>query len=91
MKKVKKIVKALGIAVLLIAMAYASNWDLPKQTWEEAHQEELKAYEETRGQTHRIEIDGDIYEGVYIDGMWYEPLEVYGGAIPEEYMEGGNQ
>ena len=76
----KRLLKGLGLAILLTSMAWASNWDLPKEThaaWEQEHQEEIERYEEARGKTHRIVIDDDVYEGAYIDGMWYEPAELY--------------
>ena len=72
--------RILGLTILLISMAWASNWDLPKEThadWEAEHQEEIQRYEEERGKTYQIIIDGEVYEGAYIDGMWYEPAELY--------------
>ena len=82
----KKLLKIIGITILFISMAYASNWDLPKED-NSAYLEALEKYEAERGRTYKIVIDGDVYEGAYIDGMWYEALEIYGGAIPEEFME----
>lgn len=86
-----KTIKRVAFILLLIAMAYASNWDLPKETresWKQEHKEELEAYEEAREIDTSIEINGEIYEGQYIDSMWYEALEFYGGAIPDELLEG---
>ena len=65
----KRVLRALGVIILLAAMAYASNWDLPKQShqdWEEEHWEELQRYEEERGKTYRIVIGDDVYEGAYL-------------------------
>lgn len=38
-------------------------------------------------ETPYVIINGEKYEGAFIDGMWYEPLEIYGGAIPDEFLE----
>ena len=83
----KKGVKIIGIILLLISMGWASNWDLPKEDRSAEYVEALERYEAERGRTYKVIIDGDVYEGAYIDGMWYEALEIYGGAIPEEFME----
>lgn len=85
-----KKIKTVGLLLLIAAMMYASNWDLPKSSWADEHQEELKAYEEARGKFYRVEIDGDIYEGAYIDGLWIEPAEIY-QEVTEELMKGGNE
>lgn len=46
---IKKIIKGIGLAVLFIAMAYASNWDLPKETAaDRISQEDLQTYNEIR-------------------------------------------
>ena len=70
-----KKLKIIGIILLLIAIGYASNWDLPKE-------------EKIKRDVHYIEVNGQRYYGTYVDGIWYEPLEVYAGALPEELMEG---
>ena len=88
-----KLIKRVGLLLLVLSMMYASNWDLPKETresWRVDHAEEIAEYEKSKGELPRVVIDGDIYEGQYIDGMWYEPLEIYGGAIPDEFMENDN-
>lgn len=89
-----KLIKGIGLILLLLSMAYASNWDLPEETrdsWLEDHAEEIAEYEESRERLPYVVINGEIYEGQYIDGMWYEPLEIYGGLIPDEFfMESEN-
>ena len=87
----KKVLKIIGMIILALSMGYASNWDMPKETrasWVEEHREEIEEYERSREFTPYVIIDGEIYEGQYIDGMWYEPLEIYGGAIPDEFLMG---
>lgn len=83
-----KLIKRLGVVLLILAMMYASNWDLPKETkegWNLKHAEELENY--YNRELNVYVINGEVYEGMYLDGMWYEPLEIYGGAIPDEFME----
>ena len=90
----------MGLIILLASMAYASNWDLPQKSQldrELEHREELQRYEEERGKIYRIVIDGEVYEGAYIDGMWYEPAELYQevvdaflGETPYTIEEGEN-
>ena len=78
-----RLIKRIGIVILVLSMMYASNWDLPKETpedWEREHWEELRVYEQNF-------YENEIPHGRYIDGVWYESLELYGGVIPEEYME----
>lgn len=87
-----RMLKIVGICLLLIAMGYASNWDIPKETqadWEREHWEELKAYEEAKNaELPYVIINGDKYEGAYIDGMWYEPAELYQEVV-DCYIEKG--
>lgn len=89
-----KLIKKIGLILLLLAMAYASNWDLPKETrdsWLEDNAEEIAEYEGSMECLPYVVINGEKYEGQYIDGMWYEPLEIYGGLIPDEFfMESEN-
>lgn len=69
----KKILKGIGLALLFISMAYASNWDLPKETradFTAEHQEEIRQYYEiVNHETHT------------------EELEAWGGSLPEEVMK----
>lgn len=76
---IKRIIKILGIITLLVCMGYASNWDIPKET---AKQD---TYYEP--EYHVFVINGEIYEGSYIDGEWAEALEQYAGRIPDEFLE----
>lgn len=53
----KKILKIIGLVILLLSMAYASNWDLPKETqadWEREHAEEIEAYLEARSEEWEV-------------------------------------
>ena len=78
-----KLIKKIGIVLLILSMMYASNWDLPKETkedWEAEHWEELRVYEMNF-------YENEMPHGRYIDGVWYESLELYGGVIPERCME----
>ena len=88
----KRILKILGLAVLLMSMAYASNWDLPKEAISRTSDycEALERYEEERGKTYRIVIGDDVYEGAYIEGMWYEPSELYQEVVDELLDERDN-
>lgn len=73
--KIIKLLKGIGLALLLCAMGYASNWDLPPETkedWEAEHWEALQAYEEARQQKNGFDH--------------VEMLEAWPGAIPEEYL-----
>ena len=81
----KKILKIIGITILFISMAYASNWDLPKE--ENIDADALNYYQEHKDDTFKVRFDGQVIEGQYIEGMWYEALEMYGGVIPDEYLE----
>lgn len=68
----KKILKIIGITLLLISMGYASNWDLPKETRADklaGLEEELREYEAL--------LKGDP-----------EPTgwELWGGPLPEEVI-----
>lgn len=81
----KKLLKIIGITILFISMAYASNWDLPKE--ENLDADALKYYQEHKGETFKVIIDGQEIEGQYIDGLYYEALEIYGGSLPREVME----
>ena len=84
----KKGLKVIGILLLLISMAWASNWDVPKESWQDAHREEVQAYEEERAKVHQVVIGDDVYEGAYIDGMWYEAAELF-QEVTDFYLEGG--
>ena len=69
----KKILKVIGIAVLLCAMAYASNWDLPKET----RADKLAGLEEEIAQYYEI-VNHETH---------VEELEAWGGPLPEEVMK----
>lgn len=84
-----KVLKIIGIAILLTAMAYASNWDLPTpdKEYSREYQEAFEYYMEHKDDTGMMIIDGVIIEGQYIDGMWYEGLELWKGSLPSEVLE----
>ena len=88
--KMKKILKGIGIALLLVAMAYASNWDLPKETratWKIDHAEELEQYEIIKASG--VQVDGVMYYGRFDeDGNWHEPAEIYQEVV-DYYLRGG--
>lgn len=73
----KRLAKIIGVILLLIAMAYMSNWDVPKYT-----------NEALSDVTYYVEVDGQRYYGRFIDGVWYEPSELYQEAI---ILENGNE
>ena len=81
-----KWIKIIGLLFLAAAMMYASNWDLPKGASKD-YTEALRIYEEERNKNYVVIIDGDVYEGAYIDGMWYEPGELY-QEVTDYYLEG---
>ena len=93
----KRFLKIIGVIALLIAMGYASNWDLPKEDKTIADFERVEPTKVVIGDDvyegvyldveYYVEIDGERIYGQVIDGMWYEPLELIGGAIPDEFME----
>lgn len=85
-----RLIKRIGIVALILSMMYASNWDLPQETredWLREHETEIEEYERLIQEKECVVIDGEVYTGEYINGVWYEALEIYGGSIPEEYME----
>ncbi len=84
----KRLLKVLGIAILLLTMAYASNWDLPKEDVTESHeyQKALEHYLEHRDDIHQITRDGVIIEGqLHPESV---DMELVPGPLPQEYFEG---
>lgn len=77
-----KILKGIGIILLIISMMYASNWDLPKETrvdYLANLEEEIEQYEQSK---KCIEVN----TGEYINGVWVEYWEMYGGPLPSEVL-----
>ena len=37
----ERVLKVIGVLVLLSLMGCASNWDVPKEDWKEEHKEEI--------------------------------------------------
>lgn len=66
----KRVLKVIGLLLLLFTMAYMTRYDVPNDIY--------------------VVINGEKVYGRCVDGMWYEPLEVYGGSIPDEFFEGEN-
>ena len=81
----KRVLKVIGVLVLLSLMGCASNWDVPKEDWKEEHKEEIRAYEEAK-KTTTVVIGEDVYEGVYLEED-YTPEELEKPSVPEEYKE----
>ena len=66
----KRFLKIIGVIILLIAMGYMTRYDVPKYT-----------NEALADVTYYVEVDGTRYYGRFINGMWYEPSELYREAI----------
>lgn len=45
-EKVKRVLKIIGLLILFVSMAYASNWDLPKEEKIEVSETLIQEYEE---------------------------------------------
>lgn len=74
-----RILKRIGLVLLVVAMMYASNWDVPKETkadWEREHWEALQVYAESKGITHENHV---------------EKWEAWGGPLPTWALEGGQE
>lgn len=84
----KRLLKIIGIAILLVSMAYASNWDLPKEDATESpeYQKALEHYLEHKDDMHTIVRDGVIIEGqLHPESV---DMELVPGPLPQEYFEG---
>ena len=86
-----KLIKGLGILLLIVAMMYASNWDLPKEDKTESaeYQKALEHYLEHKDDWHVIVRDGVVIEGPYLHPESVD-MELVPGPLPAEYFEGGN-
>ena len=66
----KKALKIIGMILLLLAMGYMTRYDVPKYT-----------NEALANVTYYVEVDGVKDYGRFINGVWYEPAELYPEAI----------
>lgn len=79
----KKVLKIIGIALLVMALCHASNWDLPQA--DSDYEQALAEYNKLKNTW--IVIEGEEYEGMVINGLYYEPLELWQGSLPISVME----